>query len=174
MGFGLLKLVSVGKENEILNVNPQITFFKKQYNNINNFSIETIPQYFKSVPNFGRRITANISKIGELINDMSLFIELQEIPPCNHISLPTGIKKFAWVKKIGLAMIKYIDVEIDGILIERHYNDWLNIYNEIELYDNTHLEQVLGNIELLTDYSNGKESYKLYIPLRFFFNIENY
>ena len=31
MGLGLLKLVAIGKENEILNKDPEITFFKKIY-----------------------------------------------------------------------------------------------------------------------------------------------
>ena len=33
MGLGLLLLVSVGNENNIVNMNPTITFFKKIYKN---------------------------------------------------------------------------------------------------------------------------------------------
>lgn len=173
MTIGLLKLVSVGKENTILNNNEDITFFKKKYTKIINFNSEIIPQYFKTLPNFGRRMTVNLSKIGELINDITLFIELPDIPPSNHSILPPNIKKFAWVNKVALSIIKYIDLEIDGILIERQYNDWLNLLYDIELNGNTHLEQVIGNnIKILSDFSNGKTNYKLYIPLKFFFNMD--
>ena len=52
MGLGLLLLASVGNENNIVNMNPSITFFKKVYKNISYISNEYLPQYFKSTPNF--------------------------------------------------------------------------------------------------------------------------
>ena len=175
MGLGLLKLVSIGKENSLLNDSPQITFFKKKFTNINYFKNEHISQYFKSQPTFGRKMTVNISKVGDLISDLSLFIELQDIPPSNHSILPDNIKKFAWVNKIGLAIIKYIDIEIDGILIERQYNDYLDILFETDLYKNTNVKKIIGNnIKVLTDFSNGKINYKLHIPLKFFFNLDKF
>jgi hypothetical protein len=175
MGLGLLKLVAVGNENEILNANPEITFFKKKIENVNYFRVENIPQYFKSIPTFGRRVTLNLSKIGDLINNISLYIELQDIPPSNHTVLPSGVKKFAWMNKIGLGLVKYIDIEIDGIMIERQYNDYLNILYETNSYYFSDLNNMIGdNIKVLTDYTNGKESYKLHIPLKFFFNLDKY
>lgn len=175
MGLGLLKLVAIGKENKILNDSPEITFFKKKLTNINYFKNENINQYFKSQPNFGRKMTVNISKVGDLISDITLFMELQDIPPSNHSLLPKDVKQFAWINKIAFGLIKYIDLEIDGILIERQYNDYLNILYETELYGNTDLDKVIGNnIKVLTDYSNGKLNYKLHLPLKFFFNLEKY
>lgn len=171
MGLGLLLLASYGKENIIVSQNPEITYFKKVYKKQSQFSFEILPQYFKSTPNFGRRVTVNISKTADLINDITLFIELPEIHMSKHSSLPNDIKKFAWVKKVGLALIKYIDVEIGGVLINRHYNDWLNIF--YELYQHNSIDSIIGKeIKILTDYTNGKKSYKLYIPLKFFFNLE--
>ena len=80
MGLGLLKLVATGDENQILNSEPEITYFKKVIENINYFKSDNIPQYFKSTPTFGRRVTLNLSKIGDLVNNISLYIELQDIP----------------------------------------------------------------------------------------------
>lgn len=175
MGLGLLKLVAIGNENEILNNNPEITFFKKVIENDNYFKVESIPQYFKSIPTFGRKVTLNLSKIGDLINNISLFIELQDMPPSNHTFLPSGIKKFSWMNKIGLGIIKYIDIEIDGIMIERQYNDYLNILYETNSYDFSDYDELIGNnIKTLTNYTNGKKSYKLHIPLKFFFNLDKY
>ena len=170
MGLGLLILASYGKENNILSYNPQVTYFKKVYKKASEISFEIIPQYFKSIPNFNKRLTLNISKNADLIKDMSLYIELPELPPSKHTVLPNGIKKIAWVNKVGLALIKYIDIEIGGILIDRHYSDWLNIDYEANTYKG--YDELVGkNIKELTDYTNGKKSYKLYIPLRFFFNL---
>jgi hypothetical protein len=172
MGLGLLLLASYGKENVIVSQNPEITYFKKVYKKHTHFSFEVLPQYFKSTANFGRRVTLNISKTADLINNITLFIELPEIHMSKHSSLPDDIKQFAWVKKIGLAIIKYIDIEIGGVLINRHYNDWLNIFHE--LYYHNGINDIIGKeIKVITDYTNGKKSYKLYIPLKFFFNLED-
>ena len=110
MGLGLLLLVSVGIENNIVNMMPTITFFKKVYKNTTYISNEYLPQYFKSIPNFGTKQTINISNNGDMIKDMVLYFELPEIPKSNHNYLPSGIKKFSWVKKIGYSLIKYIDL----------------------------------------------------------------
>ena len=171
MGLGLLLLVSVGKENIYLSSEPEITFFKIAYKRHTNFSIETVSQYFKSTPDFGRRVTINLSKTADLLGGLHLYVELPDIIKENHSTLPTGIKKFAWVKKIGLALLNYIDLEIGGILIDRQFGDYLNIWGEltVNLGLKKGLNKLLGNIEPLTDFSNGKNSYKLYIPLNFWF-----
>lgn len=172
MGLGLLLLASYGKENIIISEKPKITFFKKVYKKYNNFSFESIPQYFKSTPNFGRRVTVNLSKTGDMINDISLYVELPEISFSNHSILEDDIKKFAWVDKIGFALIKFIDIEIGGLLINRHYNDWLNIYFENNYNIDDYNKLIGTNVKLLNDFSNGKSSYKLHIPLKFFFNLD--
>jgi hypothetical protein len=171
MALGLLILVSVGKENIYLSTQPEITFFKIAYKRYTNFSIETVAQYFKTIPDFGRRVTVNISKNADLLGKCFLFVNLPDIITSNSSILPYGIKKFAWDKKIGLALIRYIDLEIGGILIERHFNDWLNIWFELttSLGQKSGYNKIIGDIELLTTYTNGKKSYSLNIPLNFWF-----
>jgi len=171
MGLGLLLLVSVGKENIYLSTQPDITFFKIAYKRYTNFSSETVAQYFKNTPDFSRRCTVNISKNADLLGQIYVYINLPDIIKSNHSNLPNNIKKFSYVKKVGLAILKYIDLEIGGILIERHFGDWLNIWNELTLdYGKKNAyDKMIGNIDILTDYSNGKKSYGLNIPLNFWF-----
>jgi hypothetical protein len=171
MGAGLLLLVSVGKENIYLSVQPEITYFRIAYKRYSNFSIETVAQYFKTIPDFSRRVTVNISKNADLLNQIYLFVQLPDIITSNHSILPEGIKKFAWTKKIGLSLIKYIDLEISGILIERNFGDWLNIWYElvVPLAKKKSYNSMIGNVEILTNYSNGKNSVNLNIPLNFWF-----
>ena len=171
MGSGLLILISKGKQNLYLNENPDITFFKIMYKRYTNFSIETVPQYFKSTPDFDKKNTVVISKNADLINQLYLYIKLPAIPKCYHSILPNGIKKFRWVSKIGWAIIRTVDIEIGGMLVDRHYSEWLNIWNELN-GKNAHikgLNNMIGNIDKLTTFTNGKESYSLYIPLNFWF-----
>ncbi len=171
MGIGLLNLVSIGKENIYLSTEPEITYFKIAYKRYSNFSTETIAQYFKTVPDFGRKVTVNISKTADLLGQIYLWVKLPDIITSNHSTLPNGIKKFAWNKKIGLSIIRYVDLEISGILIERNYGDWLNIWYELTttLGKQTSFTKMVGDIDLLTDYTNGKKSYSLNIPLNFWF-----
>jgi hypothetical protein len=171
MGLGLLLLASVGSENIYFNTTPDITFFKKIFKSYSNISNEILPQYFRSSPNFGRRLSTRISKNSDLIKEMSIYFELPDIQPSQHSILPDNIKKFAWSDKIGFAMIKYIDLEIGGVLVSRQYGDWLNIVYETTKSNDEGWDKTIGrNVTILTDYSNGKTSYKLYIPLYFFFN----
>ena len=174
MGFGLLKLASVGNENILVSQKPEITFFKKSISKFTFFGIEHIPQYFKSTPSFNRRVTLTLSKNADLLGDLYLYVRLPDINKSNHSILPDNIKTFSWVRKIGLAIIDYIDLEIDGILIQRFYNDWMDIFNECGFNNNLDIDKMIGNIDVNYNYSNGKKGYDLYIPLKFFFNLENY
>ena len=171
MGLGLLLLVSVGRENLYLSAQPEITYFKLVYKQYTNFSIETIPQYFKTDPDFSRRITINISKNADLLNNMNLYIKLPSIPTNNHSYLPSDVKKFRWIEKVGLGIIKNIDLEIGGIFIDRINGEYLNMISELNMgegqkrgYDN-----IIGNTDYIKSFTNGKESVELQVPLNFWF-----
>jgi hypothetical protein len=169
MGIGLLTLVSLGKENIFLSAEPEITFFKIAYKRYTNYSIEQTPQYFKTTPDFGRKCSVNIGKNADLMGMTYIYVELPNIQMENFNNNTN--KKFSWVQKIGLALINYIEIEIGGYIIDRHYGDWLNIWNELStsIGIKKSYNKMIGNIIDLTNYSLIKSSYKLYIPLSFWF-----
>lgn len=171
MGLGLLLLVSVGKENLYLSGQAEITYFKLVYKQYTNFSIETIPQYFKTEPDFSRKITINISKNADLLNKLYLYVKLPNVNQCQHSYLPFGIKKFRWIDKIGLGIIKNIDLEIGGVLIDRINGEYLNFSYELSntLGQKNGFDKLIGDVDILKEYSNGKDSYTLQIPLNFWF-----
>lgn len=171
MGLGLLLLVSVGKENLYLSGQAEITYFKLVYKQYTNFSIETIPQYFKTEPDFSRKITINISKNADLLSKIYLAIKLPSITSNKHSYLPDGIKKFRWIDKIGLGIIKSIDLEIGGILIDRINGEYMNMYYEINnnIGQQKGYNKIIGNVDELKKYTNGKDSYILQVPLNFWF-----
>ena len=160
--------MNVGNENIYLSTQPEITFFKIAYKRYTNFSIEQTPQYFKTTPDFGRRCTVNIGKNADLMGLIHLFIELPNIQ-MENISLKD--KKFKWVNKIGLVIVNFIEIEIGGSIIDRHYSDWLNIWYELTINNGIRdsYDKMIGNISELYDYSTVKNTYKLYIPLIFWF-----
>lgn len=80
--------------------------------------------------------------------------------------------KFAWVEELGHAIIDQLDLKIGNQLIDRHTGDWMIIYNKIYMNEkhNDNYNKMIGNISKLTDFNDEiKESYKLIIPLQFWF-----
>jgi hypothetical protein len=81
--------------------------------------------------------------------------------------------KFAWVQKIGHQIIKTLSLEIGGQVIDRHDNDWYNIWNDLSLNSElqTTYDKLIGNVRPLITYDyTKKNSYTLNIPLNFWFN----
>lgn len=80
--------------------------------------------------------------------------------------------KFAWVDKLGHAIIDYIEVMIGGHTIDKHYGDWINIWHELSHTDDLELTyyKLIGNVESLTTFDrNAKPAYKIRLPLQFWF-----
>jgi hypothetical protein len=167
MTGGILQLVAYGKQDIYLTHNPQITFFKIIYRRYSNFSREDINQNFSHEPNFGKRASCVISRdTGDLIDKMALKVVLPQIPVLSYSGMPI---KFAWVKNIGFAMIKYIEIEINGIVIDKHYSDWMYIWSQLTTRNDNGLNKLIGNVPELYNFSNYKDEYTLYIPLYFWF-----
>jgi hypothetical protein len=90
------------------------------------------------------------------------------------INLPTNtLTQFAWVKRIGFALIKSISIVINGYEIDKHYGDWLNVWAELTgAINGPHsrgYKEMIGDIDELTNLSYSKSEYTLFIPLQFWF-----
>lgn len=166
MGGGLMQLVAYGAQDVYLTGNPQITFFKVVYRRHTNFSMESIEQTFNGTADFGKRVTCTVSRNGDLIHRVYLQVTLPSVEST------TSSAYFRWVNYIGHVLIKQVDVEIGGQRIDRHYGDWLTIWNELTIapglksgYDN-----MVGNTIHLTGTGHqGTDATTLYVPLQFWF-----
>ena len=172
MTGGLIELVSKNFQDLYLTHNPEITFFKMIYRRHTNFSQELIPLLFNTEVDFGQKISCKISNNGDLLNKVYLHLELPSIPIVfdNLTGNEDSITKYAWVKKVGYALIKNVEIEIGGRVIDKQYGEWLNIW--YELIDSTKtnsLDKLIGNVDELNSFTNGKDSYQLFIPLKFWF-----
>ena len=168
MTGAIIQLVAYGNENLFLSLNPQITFFKVVYRRHTNFTYEQIQQNFTDTPDFGKSVTATISKNGDLMGNVTVVITL---PALKQIDNHT---KVAWVRKIGFALIKYINIQLNGVEIDRHYAEWLNLWSELSGYirggeKSFGFNKMIGNIPELYNFTLSKESYQLYVPLQFWF-----
>lgn len=164
MGGGLLQLVAYGAQDIYLTGNPQITFFKVVYRRHTNFSIESIEQTFNGQVDFGKRVTATISRNGDLIWKIYLIVDIPTVTK-------TG-GTVAWTRGLGHVLIDNYNVEIGGQQIDKQYGDWLTIWNELTLptglqvgYDN-----MIGNVSTLYTPAVTIPGQTLYIPLQLWFN----
>jgi hypothetical protein len=155
MGGGLMQLVAYGAQDIYLTGNPQITFFKVVYRRHTNFAVESIEQTFNGSADFNKRVTATISRNGDLIKQMYL-----------EVVLAGATTTYG----AGNAMVKTAEIEIGGQLIDRHYGEWMNIWTELSVpagkrdgYDN-----MVGNVTDLDSDTNATGK-RYYVPLQFWF-----
>jgi len=173
MGGGLLQLVAYGAQDVYLTGNPQITFFKIVYRRHTSFAMECIEQTFNGMADWGKKVTCTISRNGDLINRMYLRVELPDV------NVPEG-HAFRYLDWIGHILIKTVEVEIGGQRVDKHYGDWLHIWNELTQSSGHALgyAHMVGNIPSLTTLKTRAtndpevivEGEVLYIPLQFWFN----
>ena len=132
-GGGLMQLVAYGAQDVYLTANPQVTFFKQLYRRHSNFAMESIEQTFNGVANFGKRVQCTISRNGDLISRVYLQATLPAVVVSDYVTNSTSADGFKWVDDVGQALIDYVELEIGGQLIDKHYGDWLHIWNELTL-----------------------------------------
>jgi hypothetical protein len=77
-----------------------------------------------------------------------------------------------WVSQVGHALIDEVSIEIGGQTIDKHYGDWLIIWNELtqtaEKADG--YNEMIGNVTALTSTADtDSPATTLYIPLQFWF-----
>lgn len=170
MAGGLMQLVAYGAQDVYLTGSPEVTFFKNIYRRHTNFSVESIEQTFNGTCDFGKTVTCEINRNGDLVTKMHLFLHLPAVE-----AVETG-DEWGYARRLGHAVIDEVKIEIGGSEIDEHYGDWLNIWYELAR-NNSHdsgYDQMIGNIPELTNVSkNAKPEHKLYIPLQFWFNRNN-
>jgi hypothetical protein len=162
-----MQLVAYGAQDVYLTGNPQITFFKVVYRRHTNFSVECIEQTFNGTADFGRTVTCNISRNGDLVTKMYLKIDLEETTAgkADHSD------QYSFVENLGHAVVESAKVEIGGSKIDEHYGDWLNIWNELAR-NNSHdrgYGKMVGNVTELREFSRNKKRYSMYVPMQFWF-----
>ena len=165
-----MQLVAYGAQDIYLTGNPMITYFKVVYRRHTNFAMESIQQTFSGTVNFGQRVTALISRNGDLVSGMTL-----------EATLPASAAAGArWTDDVGHHLIQQVEVEIGGQLIDRQYSDWLEIWAQLTVpaSKKAGYRQMIGQdahdqlgqpLGLQSVTGAAQAARKLYIPLQFWF-----
>jgi hypothetical protein len=163
MGGGLLQLVAYGAQDVYLTGNPQITFFKVVYRRHTNFAIEAIQQTATGGSTFGSRASFQITRNGDLIHRVYFTCKLTNADGTNAAAL---------VPNFGQKLLKTIELEIGGQRIDKHYSEWLYIWNELSLpigKREGYSTMIGANPYNVCTKLSALKSYELYVPLEFWF-----
>ena len=172
MSGALIQLVANKMKPYDYSINENgISFFKIIYKRYTNFIIEPKEQLFGNNIDFGNQVSCTLSKNGDAVSQIYIVIKLPEIPTFNNDSFNNDLVRIAWVKNIGYAIINNVEIEIGGIIYDRHDFNWLNIQSELTITNNLKKmhDIMIGNLPCIYELSNSKKSYELYIPLQFWF-----
>ena len=168
MGGGLMQLVAYGAQDIYLTGNPQITFFKVVYRRHTNFAMEAIEQTINGTVGLGSRVTATISRNGDLVHKM-------------YWQFDTGAFETGDAcANYGSAAFKEIVLEIGGQQIDKHYGHWLEVWAELTEKNpamNSHTQGVENTGTLFQNMSgmggtlgaSAASTVPLFVPLQFWF-----
>jgi hypothetical protein len=176
MGGGLLQLVAYGAQDAYLSGNPQITFWKGLFKRHTNFAMEPFRVNLTGQANWGVKHSAILGRHADLL--YSTYIEVV-------LDAATGGTAYNCDKgRLGYNLIKYVELDIGGQLIDRLYGEWLFLWDTLSSsYDQSvnAWNMVNGGIAgagsqtvnpaTVCNAGSGRPSLPtiLYIPLTFFY-----
>jgi len=162
----MVSLSSFGPQDAYLTGVPQITFFKSFYKRYTPFAIEVMELQFNGNPNFGNKATCEISRNADLVGKTFLKVTLPDLTTANGTS--------AWVEEVGHFLIKSVNFEVGGTIMDTHYGFMLSCLQELwgTSEQKANYDIMIGNTADLTTPSTSINSKILYIPLKFWWNRE--
>jgi hypothetical protein len=116
MGGGLMQLVAYGAQDIYLTGNPQITFWKVVYRRHTNFARESIQQTLNGSVASNARVTAVVSRNGDLLDGMHLEHTLDATAATVNESATD---------------IDNVEIQIGGQQIDKHYGKWMETWAEL-------------------------------------------
>ena len=183
MPGGLLQLVGVGAQNELVNGNPSMTHFRVVYRRHTNFAMEHVRMSFTSsnlefATTGTKTLSCRIDRYAQLLHDTYLSITLPDIwSPLKYLgsrSLPPSYSsgfgansigyEFQWIRNIGYNLIDHIDVTMNGQVIQRLEGEWLKMYSYLTHDANKReiVDAMVGNVPEMYDPANAYDRQNQY------------
>lgn len=184
MPGGLIQLVAYGAQDAYLTGNPQITFWKGLYKRHTNFAMEPFRVNLTGQANWGVKHSAILPRHADLLFNTYLEVELPDYGIDYSFTPPFPTNVYGWsFDNLGFKLIKYVELDIGGQIIDRLYGEWLAIWSSLTLpFDaGQKLSKMINtpssldsddrpSVSVTSSTScNGFSSNKLYVPLMFFF-----
>jgi len=174
MTGGLLQIVTSGKQDIYLTINPEITFFKKVFRRYTNFSLELIEFLPDHPPNYNSQVTFNINK-GDVIHRCYLEVEIDKmlfeddlvtnetyISRKNSIKNNNEIQQKQWYD-LYINLKNYVDIEI---VLYRNLKKLLDL-------DNVNINSIKDIVKRYNyQNKNNKDQYKNKVEESVFIKID--
>ena len=162
MGGGLMQLVAYGAQDIYLTGNPQITFFKVAYRRHTNFAMECIQQTINGTSTLSTSSTSGsvtISRNGDLVGKVYV--------KCAQAGL-------AATQIAGDKLIKDVEVEIGGQRIDKHHQEWMQVWTELttpasKAAGTKYMTGGFSNTLLSAGANGGTGQNVVQVPLQFWF-----
>lgn len=161
MGGGLLNIVSLGSENEMLNGNPKKTFFKAVYNKYSNFGMQKFRLDYDGLRilqfNSETKMIFKIKRYADLLKNLTLVVNIPDIwsPLQKDASGVWQDTSFKWVEELGFNMIKEIEYSIGGLTIAKYSGEYLSCIKSREMIAKKELlNHMIGNTNEFKDPAN--------------------
>lgn len=182
MPGGLLQLVGVGAQNELVNGNPSMTHFRAVYRRHTNFAMEHIRMSFSSSnlefsTTGTKTLSCRIDRYAQLLHDSYLVLTLPDIwSPLKFVggTLPAGYTtgfggnsigyEFQWISNLGYTLIDHVDLVMNGQVIQRLRGEWLKMYSYLTHDANKRqiVDAMVGNVPELFDPANAYDRQNQY------------
>lgn len=153
-----------GDQNLFLTGNPEHNFIKQVYKRHVNFAIQKKTIEFKNQVDFGRRIDISIPREGDLLHKLYFQFSLPSLTKTSGVYA-------GWANSIGHVIIDTVELSIGGMVIDKHYGIFMEIWNELTRksdFTNEHL--MTGKYNHLDSLKFNAVSGSQYeVPLQFWF-----
>ena len=117
---GRASLTFLGQEDIFLSGNPQVTYFNERYTGKIPFASRLDRALFDTQVRFGQESKVQLQNRGDLISQIYLKVNFPQIS--------TGV-----CDSVAAYMIKYVDLTIDGVLLERLYGEYIEMRNDLTI-----------------------------------------
>ena len=172
-----MQLAATGAQDVYLTGNPQMTYFKIVYRRYTNFTIESIRQNIEGNIVMGKNYTITISRNGDLLSNIWLELDLIARNSGKDLNSNFGSGSNITGLRVGHKIIKSVELEIGGQIIDTHYGDWMDIWSQLTMTQQKwhKLSRLLNGVDLVEGEVNQNENLrvkhekKVYVPLQFWF-----
>lgn len=176
-GGALMQLVANGSQDIYLTGNPEMTYFRAVYRRHTNFAKESILQNTIGTLKQGSKFSVIIGRHGDLLTDINVVIKRKTFEvdktTMNLISNTSwDCSGNFYYPSAGYNFLEYVEVEIGGQIIDKHYGDWLNIWTDLTENNDKKLllnQMLYGKTRVIPRQADIFKDGDIYIPLKFWF-----
>jgi hypothetical protein len=149
------------------------------YKRHTNFAIEAMRVNFTGAPVYGQRVVAVVNRNADLVWNTYVEITLPDTTGPDASGSEGASDDIYWSaghrRRLGYALLQQIEVEIGGQIIDRHYGEWLYLWETLSAPLDTavKLDSLVGGPysgTVSTSLTCGGRPPVLYVPLQFWFN----